>query len=87
MTDRELFDLINRIYRFDAQPSEREIKSVAQALTCRYNQSNYITLKDLDEVVDRNLSNKTRLVCYCIDMTNTINILEKIMEEMRKRTR
>ena len=87
MTDRELFDLINRIYRFDARPSEREIKSVAQALTCRYNQSNYITPKDLDEVVDRNLSNKTRLVCYCIDMTNTINILEKIMEEMRKRTR
>jgi hypothetical protein len=87
MTDRELFDLINRIYRFDAQPSEREIKSVAQALTCRYNQSNYITQKDLDEVVDRNLSNKTRLVCYCIDMTNTIIILEKIMEEMRKRTR
>lgn len=87
MTDQEHFDLINRIYHFDAQPSEREIKSIAQALTCRYNQRNYITPKDLDEVVDRNLFNKTRHVCSCLDMTNTINILEQIMEEMRRMAR
>lgn len=86
MTDRELFDLVNRIYRFDALPSEREMKSVVRALTCRYKRNKRITPKDLDEVVNENLSNKTRLVCYCVDMTDSINILIKIMEEMQKRS-
>lgn len=86
MTNRELFALINRVYLFDSIPSNREMDNVAVLLGRIYERQRFITRDDLDEVVEVCIFNKRRSGLYCLDMSITISIIDKIIEELKRRS-
>lgn len=74
MKINEIAELIKRKYNFINKPTENEVKQIISKI------NNFTTEKELDELINKYISNTLSYCNESADMSDTISLLDQIQD-------
>ena len=82
MTYDELFQLIKKRHLYVHRPSEEELNNVVNDLTDIYCKKGFVSNKDLDLVLHKNIINQQVILNNSKNLAYEINIAQQILDKL-----